>query len=105
LKAINDDLNMPVALATAQEVLSDKSLSTSAKISVLEKFDDVLGLGITDMKKEKVEIPQHIKDLLDEREEARAKKDFERSDKLRDEIQKQGFNIKDTTNGPELERC
>lgn len=105
LRAINDDLNMPVAVAIAQEIISDKKLSSSAKISLLEKFDRVLGLGIKEMKKERVEIPQHIKELLEQREEARVKKDFERADTLRDEIKKQGFVIKDTPNGPEIEQC
>ncbi|MFW6231022.1 MAG: cysteine--tRNA ligase, partial [Nanoarchaeota archaeon] len=59
--ALDDDLNIPVALATAQEVLSDKVLSARAKYDLLLKFDRVLGLDIEHMEKEAVDVPAELK--------------------------------------------
>ena len=104
LNAINDDLNMPVALATAQEVLNDKELSKTAKLSLLLKFDDVLSLGIKDMKKEKVDVPEDIKKLLNERAKARDVKDFSKSDSIRNSIREKGYEVIDGKEGQELKK-
>ena len=104
LNAITDDLNMPVALATAQEVLNDKNLSKTAKLNLLLKFDTVLSLGIADMKKEKVSAPQEVSKLLDERADSRARKDFQKSDELREEIRRLGYEVIDGKEGQELKK-
>ncbi len=104
LEAINDDLNIPVALATAQELLGNKEISKKAKLECLAKFDEVLGLGIESMKKEKVDIPEEIQKLLEERKKARENKDFQTSDKLRDEIRNKGYEVIDGKNGQELKK-
>ena len=57
-----------------------------------KKINSVLGLELHGQ----VEIPQDILDLVKEREDARKNKDFQSSDKLRDEIEKLGYIIEDT---------
>jgi cysteinyl-tRNA synthetase len=42
--------------------------------------------------------------LMNEREEARKKKDWARSDKLRDELKALGYGTEDTPQGPKLRR-
>jgi len=44
---------------------------------------------------EEIEIPEDVKKLADERMEARKNKDFQKSDELRKEIEKMGFEIED----------
>lgn len=98
-KAINDDLNMPLALGTVWEVVrSNKKSPKLAKL--LLKFDEVLGLDIAEQKEEK--IPQEIAKLLEERNEARKNKDWAKSDELRDLIQSKGYEIKDTRDGTQI---
>ena len=99
-EAINDDLNMPEALALVWKVLKDESVSPADKKATILEFDKVLGLELD--KVETVNIPEHIKQLAQAREEARKNKDWAESDRLRDEIQQAGFTVKDTQDGPEI---
>lgn len=103
-KAINDDLNMPSAMSVVWEVVRfDKKSPKLAEL--LLKFDTILGLKIDEeTKKEQEEIPQEILDLVEERKQARANKDWAKSDELRDLIQSKGYEIKDSKNGTEVKR-
>ena len=51
-----------------------------------------------------IEIPENIKELIEKRNQARKEKKWEESDKIRDEIQKLGYNIKDTKEGIKIEK-
>lgn len=98
-QAINDDLNMPLALSVVWEAV--KYSEKSPKIArLLEKFDTVLGIKITEKNQE--EIPQEILDLVEQRKIARSEKNWAESDKLRDLIASKGYNVKDTKDGVEI---
>ena len=100
-QAINDDLNMPLAMSVVWEAI--KYSEKSNKIAkLLEKFDTVLGLKIAEKKQEK-EIPQEILELVEQRKQARAEKNWAESDRLRDLIAEKGYNIKDTKDGAQIE--
>ena len=100
-QAINDDLNMPLAMSVVWEAI--KYPEKSNKIAkLLEKFDTVLGLKIAEKKQEK-EIPQEILELVEQRKQARAEKNWAESDRLRDLIAEKGYNIKDTKDGAQIE--
>lgn len=103
-EAIADDLNAPRALAVVWEVLHDAAASDADKRATILKFDDVLGLGLAKVKKEKITISPAIKTLMEKRAAARASKDWSASDRLRDEIRKCGFEIKDTPDGQTLSK-
>jgi cysteinyl-tRNA synthetase len=96
---INDDLNTPKALATMWETI-DSEINEETKIRILEKFDEVLGLGIKKIKLE--EIPQEILELQKQRDEARQNKDWKQSDELRDTIEKKGYKVLDSKEGSEI---
>jgi len=95
LKAINDDLNMPKALAVVQELLK-LDLSEEDKLATVLDFDKVLGLNL-DKKEEK--IPAEVEGLRKKRETARREKSWKESDKLREKIEKLGYIIEDTKDG------
>ncbi len=100
-RAINDDMNMPVALSYVWDVAKfDKKSKDVAE--VLSKFDTVLGIKID--KEENQELPQEVIDLIEQREEAREQKDWAKSDILRDEIKNLGYEIKDTKDGLEIKK-
>jgi cysteinyl-tRNA synthetase len=48
--------------------------------------------------------PEEIERMAAERQEARAARDFERADRLRDELAERGWEIRDTAEGPRLVR-
>jgi cysteinyl-tRNA synthetase len=97
LDSINDNLNMPKALAVLWSTLRDDRLANERKIVLAEQFDEVLGLGIKDFGKE--EIPEEILALAREREQARAAKDWKKSDELRNKINSLGYIIDDKKEG------
>lgn len=101
-EAINDDLNMPIAMSVVWDVIRyPKKSKELAKL--LLKFDEVLGLKIDEKSVEEIEIPEEILKLAEERKVARENKDWELSDKIRDIIAEKGYIIKDTKEGIELE--
>ena len=98
-QAINDDLNMPLAMSAVWEAV--KYQDKSPKIAkLLEKFDTVLGLKITEKREE--EIPQEILELVEQRKVARNEKNWTESDRLRDLIAQKGYSVKDTKDGAEV---
>ena len=102
--ALNDDLNMPASLAVAFEVAKEHEKSNDYYL-LLIKFDTVLSLNI-DLKKqeEKIKIPEEIKNILQERKEARDKKDFKTSDILRDKLKSLGYIVIDSKEGQKIEK-
>ncbi len=99
--AINDDLNLPEALAETWNLIDNPEISDADKLATIKKFDTVLGLQLD--KKLKFQIPDSIQKLIIERNKARKDKDWEQSDKLRDEIQDAGFIVKDGDGGTEVQ--
>jgi cysteinyl-tRNA synthetase len=97
LEAINDDLNMPRAMAVIQEMLKS-GISARDKHATILEFDRVLGLGL-DRADQAEALPAEVEKLVDARRKAREAKDWAASDRLRDEIQALGYTVKDTREG------
>ena len=68
------------------------------KKKLILDFDKILGLDL-DKREEVNKIPENIQKLVDERNRVRQDKDFAKSDELRQEIEKLGFEVKDTPEG------
>jgi cysteinyl-tRNA synthetase len=92
LALINNDLNLPQALAFA--------LSSEANKATWLEFDKVLGLDLAKIMP--LEIPQELQNQLEQREEARNNKDWTGADEIRKAIEEKGFLIDDTDTGPRL---
>jgi cysteinyl-tRNA synthetase len=94
--AISDDLNTPAALAVLWTGLADKNISKETVIA----FDKILGLDLRKIDDETLQdIPTDVQELLNLRATARQEKNWAESDRLRDEISKKGFEVKDTEGG------
>jgi len=100
MEAINDDLNMPRAMAAIQEMLKSDMPGAEKHATILD-FDRVLGLSLDQVDKAQ-EIPPEVQALVDARRRARASKDWAGSDRLRDEILALGYTVKDTRDGMQL---
>lgn len=99
LQAINDDLNMPKALAVCQKMLKENK---SVKIyQTMLEFNRVLGFDFV----EKEEIPEEIKILAQNRWQAKQNRDFALADKLRKDILDKGYLIKDSKEGFVIEKA
>lgn len=107
-KVLDDDLNMPQALATLWDLLGSE-LSSEDKYGSVLRMDQVLGLGlgpdrIMEMKKA-YRIPAEISELVKRREVFRKDGNFEEADKVRKQIEDQGFEVEDTDKGPRLKKA
>lgn len=98
LEAINDDLNMPVAMSVVWEVVKYPKKSKQCK-DLLLKFDTVLGFDLMHYQPSEEDLPQEIQDLVRQRDEARQNKNWAESDRIRDLFINQGYLVKDTKEG------
>lgn len=101
--AINNDFDMPRAVALTWELIKDESVSEADKRATLLKFDTIFGLGLGSIPQGQEEsIPTEIIALSEAREEARSAKDWKKADALRMEMEERGYTVKDTSAGPKI---
>ncbi|RFU48601.1 cysteine--tRNA ligase [Paraburkholderia sp. DHOC27] len=95
---VNQDLNLPRALAVMWEMVRS-DLPDAARRATLDRFDAVLGLGLADWQPQAVDVPPEIVALAEQRQQARAAKDWARADELRDALRSAGWQIEDSVTG------
>ena len=100
------DLNMPKAMADLWGLLKDETLTPAQKLSGVLYMDEVLGLKLDGAMKapQAEQIPQEVADLLQQRAEAKKNRDWAAADSVRARIEALGFIVKDTPQGPKLEK-
>ncbi|MBU0975609.1 MAG: cysteine--tRNA ligase [Patescibacteria group bacterium] len=113
IKAIEDDLNTPRAIAVAR-IMTKKGLSSGSKekaediLTTLLEFDKVFGLRLNEIVSENEDIDKEIRKaierLIEERKKAREDKDWKKSDELREKLLKEyGVKVEDTEEGVKWE--
>ncbi len=98
---LRDDLNTPEALAFLSRVFD--IVATSGLMQrdftdfthFLERIDNAFGLGLSKIE----DITAEQKEIIQNRNEARAAKDWAKSDELRDQLAEQGIGLRDTNSG------
>lgn len=106
--ALDNDINTALGITALYDVLKADT-NAATKLALVEDFDKVLSLSLIAhadrlAKADGQEIPQEIKDLVQERAAARKAKDFARADALRDQIASKGYIIEETRQGTKLRR-
>jgi cysteinyl-tRNA synthetase len=103
--ALADDFNTPRALAEVFELVGEANRAEvdgrEAAGAVAEMLD-LVGLSTLTQPDEGVEADHEARELMEEREEARAAKDFARADELRDQLIGMGWEVRDSADGPSL---
>jgi cysteinyl-tRNA synthetase len=99
LDVINNDLNFPQGLAVMWEMLKS-NIPDYDKLDLLVEWDQILGLDLANVQAG-LEVPEEVKKLAADREGLRKGGKFVEADKLRMQIEKLGFEIKDTPTGPQ----
>lgn len=102
--ALNDDLNTSKAVATIFDLIADNEIKNIDKKSTILKFDEALNLEFKKAEKLKLNIPKEIKKLAENRQRARAEKNWQKADEIRDEIKNEGYEVKDTDQGFEINK-
>jgi cysteinyl-tRNA synthetase len=110
-EGMDDDLNTSVALAVIHNLtrivntaLARKKLQEDNKhelLDLLKRFDTVLNIFGTEQQEM---LDSEIQNLIDERQEARRRRDFRRSDEIRDELASRGIILEDTKDGVRWKR-
>lgn len=95
--ALNNDLNMPQALAAAQELLKS-DLEPGVKLATVLDYDRVLGLDLDKIDRDQ-SLPPEVQAMVDARQQARKEKNWALSDELRDKIQALGYTVQDNPQG------
>ncbi|MFH0779977.1 MAG: cysteine--tRNA ligase [Parcubacteria group bacterium] len=100
---VNEDLAMPQALALAWDVFKS-DLSDYDKRATLFEFDKVFGLGLAELKPEKLEAPSEVAELIAKREEFRKAEKWAKADDVRKRIEALGYEVEDAVDGPRAKR-
>ena len=93
-----NDLNTANALSVLYEVLKDDNLNGNSKLYIVKDFDNVFSLNLIKEDDEN-ELDFDIDELINERNEAKKNKDYEKADKIRDELKEKGILLIDTKEG------
>ena len=107
--ALLDDLNMPKALVALYDLIAYSSHVLDGEVrAVFEHMNLILAVFDFDIQADtsahtSKNIPEEIINLAEERKVAKAKKDFQKSDQLRDQIQDKGYVIVDTAEGYDIQ--
>lgn len=97
IDAISNDLNIPKAVSILWETIKDKEISNEEKLALVEEFDRVLGLNLTEQKE--IEIPDEIIKLVNLRTEYKKQKNYQKADEIRNIIKEKGYLIEDRKDG------
>ena len=105
---LEDDFNTPKAFAVMFDfinkanILLDKNLISKKQAGDIYKFFQEMNkiFGIINFKKVNKTIPAEVKKLAKERETYRKNKEWQKADEARMQIEKQGFIVQDSENGP-----
>jgi len=107
--AMDDDLNTADAIAAVFDLVRDLNIyfaeskpaaDIEAAIKLFDTLCDVLGL--LPFLQDNNSVGADIQALIDERESARAGRDFARADAIRDELLSRGVALKDTPAGVQI---
>lgn len=113
-KAVNDDLNIPEALAALFALVRESNVALSqdaltpqeaaATLALFDKMDTVLGIVRFGCAPKEEGMPAEIQALVDARAAARTAKQWAESDRLRDELAAKGWEVRDSKDGQRIKK-
>jgi cysteinyl-tRNA synthetase len=101
-EAVANDLDLPTAVRVVNDLDHDPDVPAGEKRKLLASWDHVLGLDLERDARSAWEPSEEILRLVAQRDEARAGKDYARSDELRDRLQDMGLEVMDTAEGTKV---
>ncbi len=108
---MDDDFNTSIALAAIHNLTREVNTALARKhvkaenqhelLSLIDRFDTVLNIF---GKQQREMLDSEVQSLIDERQEARRRRDFGRADEIRDELASRGIILEDTKDGVRWKR-
>jgi cysteinyl-tRNA synthetase len=105
--AVREDLNMPKAMAVLWEVVRDDHVAAAEAVATAEEMDTVLGLELVPESARRRAVDMSvgvIRPMIQDRHDARRRKDFDRADEIRRQLAEQGYVLEDTPRGTRLKK-
>ena len=102
-----NDLATARGLSVLWTMLKDEGISNAEKRYAVNYMDQVLGLRLDEVKAKKddsQDIPAEVMELVEKRAQAKKNKDWAAADSYRNQIDAMGYLLKDTPNGPSLQK-
>jgi len=114
VEAMEDDFNTALALGVLYELVRDvnkwclaegfvlmdmEKQALTAALSVLDRCGEVLGIWFDEPEEESGISDQEIAELIEERQKARAERNFQKADQIRDHLKEKGIVLEDTPQG------
>jgi cysteinyl-tRNA synthetase len=104
-EALADDFNTPRGMAEVFELVGEANRGdVPGAAAAVSEMLDLVGLGSLAEGDPEGEADERAEELMAEREEARAAKDFGRADEIRDQLGNLGWEVRDSAEGPRLVR-
>lgn len=102
-QAINNDMDFPIAISITREAARTNKIEPAERRHLMLDFDRVLGLQLhTVTPKAPVTVSAEALELVQQRDAARAGRNWKESDRLRDLLKEMGFEVRDTPKGTQL---
>jgi cysteinyl-tRNA synthetase len=104
-EALADDFNTPRAMAEVFELVAEANrgdIPGGEAVVVLAEMLGLVGLSSLTQPDQGVEADEEAEKLMQEREEARSAKDFERADEIRERLAELGWEVRDSAEGAKL---
>ena len=108
-EALQDDFNTSNALSELFGLVYDLNTAVNehATPQIVRNLRKAIGeflelFALDDLHPQSVDLTDEVQGMLAQREEARRKKDFDESDRLRDVLQEMGFVVRDTADGADV---
>ena len=98
MESLSNDLNTANAITLVYDLLKDEMVNGHTKLELLRNFDKVLSLNLVAEKKVSADHDKIMK-LIEARNDAKKKRDFELADTIRDELKAKGIILIDTREG------
>lgn len=102
IEQISSDLNLPNAFTVLAEVIKSELLNNAEKIYLIKDFDKVFSLNLVEEEQSVDDIDIHwIEELIEERNKARAQRNWTKADEIRKLLLSRGIELVDTKEGTE----
>ena len=102
VSCLEDDLNTANAVTVLHDLLKS-DVDEGTKYKLVSDFDQVLSLDLLKKEVKSIDNEAFILEKINERSEAKKNKDFEKADKIREELLSMGIVLKDTREGTTYE--
>ena len=102
-QAVNNDMDLPTALSITREAARTSKIEPAERRRLILDFDRVLGLRLdTVVPRTPRELSDEVRELVCQRDAARASRNWKESDRIREVLKSLGFEVRDTLRGTEL---